>query len=183
MPSGAGPLLDLGCGGKWARLPVQSFLTGHSWGFPSHPILPVRRGLLPACPSAPLDRNPPPPPPPNLWKERNATFLLSLKIIFNSTAKDSYGNKFRLNLLCIQFRLYWKNLDLLHYKKCSNSECVSFLQTKKLLDLCPKESSSGILRIDQRAQDAVIALGIFLLESGLQVSSTISHMHIGSSLR
>lgn len=41
-------------------------------------------------------------------------------------------------------------------------------QVARLLSLCPKETN-GCLSFDQRGQDAVISLGIFLLESNLQV--------------
>lgn len=44
---------------------------------------------------------------------------------------------------------------------------------EKLLTLCPGDSHGGGFRVDQRGQDAVVALGVYLLESGLQHQAAI----------
>ncbi|XP_045467840.1 phosphatidylinositol 4-kinase alpha [Harmonia axyridis] len=50
---------------------------------------------------------------------------------------------------------------------------VSWEKVQPLFSLCPTENSSGGITISTRNQDAVIALGIFLLESGLQHKNRI----------
>ncbi|KAK9874265.1 hypothetical protein WA026_002618 [Henosepilachna vigintioctopunctata] len=50
---------------------------------------------------------------------------------------------------------------------------VSWEKVQPLFSLCPLENSSGGITISSRHQDAVIALGIFFLESGLQHKNRI----------
>ncbi|KAL3270935.1 hypothetical protein HHI36_021440 [Cryptolaemus montrouzieri] len=50
---------------------------------------------------------------------------------------------------------------------------VSWEKVQPLFSLCPTENSNGGITISTRHQDAVIALGIFFLESGLQHKNRI----------
>ena len=43
------------------------------------------------------------------------------------------------------------------------------MQVKKLLAVCPRATGNGSFSFDHRGLDAIIALGVFYLESGLQV--------------
>ncbi|KAL0266294.1 UNVERIFIED_CONTAM: hypothetical protein PYX00_008881 [Menopon gallinae] len=52
-------------------------------------------------------------------------------------------------------------------------ENTSWEKVEKLLHFCPVQDEKGIFQIDQRGQDGIIALGIYLLESGFQHSENI----------
>lgn len=46
---------------------------------------------------------------------------------------------------------------------------ATILQVKRLVGFCPQPSTSGVLTLDHRGQAAIISLGVYLLESELQV--------------
>ncbi len=49
-----------------------------------------------------------------------------------------------------------------------------------MLALCPKESGSGVFRLESRGQEAILALGVYFLESKLQVWYTSGFLGIKS---
>ncbi|CAL8078131.1 unnamed protein product [Orchesella dallaii] len=56
-----------------------------------------------------------------------------------------------------------------HLARClAAMKPTPFEKVQRLLDLCPSPSANGIYRITERCQDAIVALGIYFIESGLQ---------------
>lgn len=47
------------------------------------------------------------------------------------------------------------------------------IKVRRLLAVCPKNTggTGGVFRVDQRGLDAIVALGIYHLESGLKASA------------
>ncbi|KAG5871509.1 hypothetical protein JTB14_006942 [Gonioctena quinquepunctata] len=58
-------------------------------------------------------------------------------------------------------------------RSLANIKAIPWEKVQTLFSLCPSDLQNGTLVINCRQQDAVIALGIFLLESGLQHKSKI----------
>ncbi|XP_076062775.1 phosphatidylinositol 4-kinase III alpha isoform X2 [Oratosquilla oratoria] len=72
-------------------------------------------------------------------------------------------------------RSFFNRSVLLLARTLAKIQHTPYDKVEKLLTLCPCESKAGVFCIDQRGQDAVVAIGIYLLESGLQHSRPIVH--------
>ncbi|XP_025837646.1 phosphatidylinositol 4-kinase alpha [Agrilus planipennis] len=61
-----------------------------------------------------------------------------------------------------------------HFARClAPIKNIPWEKVQPVFSRCPTESSNGVFRLDSRAQDAVIALGIYFLESNFQHENEI----------